>query len=100
MLSSRPSVSYDEGRLIGSGFSKTLMAVWSEQRVSSRGFENGKPLNFRCAYHGRFSCSQPLAIEKRAPDTRDPSIKSIRSSHVKIQLPRFPFGCYTNPVKW
>src|SRR4030095_4460121 len=31
------------------------------------------------------------------PDTLDPCIKSIRSSNVKIQLPSFPFGCYTNP---
>ena len=32
------------------------------------------------------------------PDTLDPCLKSIRSCNVKIQLPSFPFGCYTNPI--
>ena len=43
------------------------------------------------------SCSKPLDIEKRVPRYLDPCLKSIRSSDVKIQLPSFPFGCYTNP---
>ena len=53
MLPSRTSVSYDERYLIGNGFSKTLVAVWSEKRISRKGFENGNPLNFRCAGYGR-----------------------------------------------
>ena len=32
-----------------------------------------------------------------APDTLGPCLKNLLSSHVKTQLPRFPFGCYTNP---
>ena len=47
VLPSRMFVAYDKGCLIGSGFSKPLVAVWSEKRVSSIGFENGKPLKFR-----------------------------------------------------
>src|SRR5215831_5903007 len=44
-------------------------------------------------------CSQPLDIEKRAPRYLDPYLsRASRSSNVKIQLPSFPFGCYTNPV--
>src|SRR5712664_4758639 len=86
MLPSRTSVSYDVGRLIGSGFSKTLVAVWSEKRVSSRGFENGTPLNFRCACHGRSPAHNRSISRNERP-----------SSNVTIQLPSFPFGCYTNP---
>jgi len=44
------------------------------------------------------SCSQPLDIEKRAPRNLAPCLKNIQSSNVKIQLPSFPFGCYTNPI--
>jgi hypothetical protein len=70
MLPSRPSVSDDSGRLIGSGFSKTLVAVWSEKRVLRIGFEHGNPWNFRWHMPWPLSCSQPLDIEKRAhPDT-------------------------------
>ena len=97
MLPSRLSVSYDQGRLIGSGFSKTLVAVRSEKRVSSIGFEKGKPLNFRCACHGRSPAHNRSISRNERPDTLDPCLKSIRSSNVKIQLPSFPFGCYTNP---
>ena len=32
-------VAYDKGRRIVVGFSKTIMAVWSEKRVLSMGFE-------------------------------------------------------------
>ena len=32
------------------------------------------------------------------PNPLDPWMKSLRSSNVKIQLPSFPFGCYTNPL--
>ncbi len=97
MLPLCTSVSYDERRLIGTGFSKTLMAVWSEKRVSSMGFENGTPLNFRCACHGRSPAQNRSISRNERPDTLDPCIKSIRSSNIKIQLPSFPFGCYTNP---
>jgi hypothetical protein len=31
------------------------------------------------------------------PDTLNPGIKNIWSPSVSIQLPSFPFGCYTNP---
>src|SRR2546423_12837800 len=98
MLPSRTSISYDEGCLIGSGFSKPLVAVRSEKRVSSMGFEKGKPLNFRCACHGRSLAQNRSISRNERPDTLDPCLKIIRSSHVKIQLPRFPFGCYTNPL--
>src|SRR5712691_11711544 len=97
MLLSRPSVSYDEGRLIGSGFSKTFVAVRSEKRVLSMGFEHDKPLNFRCACHGRSPAQNRSISRNERPDTLDPCIKSIRLSNVKRQLPSFPFGCYTNP---
>ena|SRR5260221_6444439 len=39
--------------MIGSGFSKSLVAVWSEKEVSRIGFEHGNPLNFRGACPGR-----------------------------------------------
>ena len=97
LLPSRASVSYDAGHLIGSGFSKTLMALWSEKRVSSMGFENGKPLNFCCACHDHSPAHNRSISSNERPDTRDPCLKSLRSSHNKTQLPRFPFGCYTNP---
>src|SRR6266446_6073856 len=90
---SRTSVSYDEGCLIGSGFSKTLGVVWSEKRVSSRGFENGKPLNFRRACHGRSPAQNRSISRNERPDTLDPCLKSIWSSNVQIQLPSFPFIC-------
>src|SRR5438128_1274592 len=98
MLLSRTSVLSDEGRLIGSGFSKTLVAVRSEKRISSIGFENGKPLNFRCACHGRSPAHNRSIARNERPDTLDPCLKSIRLSNVSRQLPSFPFGCYTNPV--
>ena len=41
-------VAYNKGRLIVVGFSKTLMAVWSEKRILSMGFENGQSLHWRC----------------------------------------------------
>ena len=91
------SVSYDEGRLIGSGFSKTFVAVRSEKRISSMGFEKGKPLNFRCACHGRSPAQNRSISRNERSDTLDPCIKSLWSSTVRIQLPSFPFGCYTNP---
>ena len=75
------------------------MAVWSEKRVSSIGFENGKSLNFRCACDGRSSSQNRSISSNERPDTLDPCLKSLRSSHNKTQLPRFPFGCYTNPFK-
>jgi hypothetical protein len=98
ILPSRISLSYDSGRLIGSGFSKTLMAVRSEKRVSSMGFEHGKPLNFRCACHGCSPAQNRSIARNERPDTLDPCLKSIQSCNVKIQLPSFPFGCYTNPT--
>ena len=98
MLPTRPAVSDDSGRLIGSGFSKTLVAVRSEKRVLRIGFEHGHPLHFRWRMPWLLSCSKPLDIEKRAPRYLDPCLKSLWSSNVKIQLPSFPFGCYTNPI--
>ena len=74
------------------------MAVWSEKRVSSIGFENGKLLNFRCAFHGRSLAQNRSILSNGRPDTLDPCLKSSRSSNVEIQLPSFPFGCYTNPL--
>jgi hypothetical protein len=47
-LPSRMFVAYDKGRLIVVGFSKTIMAVWSEKRVLSMGVEKGKSLHCRC----------------------------------------------------
>ncbi len=74
-----------------------IRPVWSEKRVSSIGSENGKPLHFRCACHGRSPAQNRSISRNERPDTLDPCIKSIRSSNIKIQLPSFPFGCYTNP---
>ena len=62
------------------------------------GFENGKPLNLRCACHGRSPAHNRSISSNERPDTLDPCLKNLRSSHVKTQLPRFPFGCYTNPA--
>ncbi len=49
-----------------------------------------------------FSCSKPLDIKKRV--SLIPSVCASRlacHSNVQMQLPRFPFGCYTNPdVAW
>ena len=61
------------------------------------GFENGKPLNLRCACHGRSPAHNRSISSNERPDTLDPCLKNLRSSHDKTQLPRFPFGCYTNP---
>lgn len=66
ILPLRMSVSYDQRRLSGGRFSQTLVAVQSEKRVSSMGFENHKLLNLRCTGDECLSCSQPLGIEKRA----------------------------------
>jgi hypothetical protein len=90
-------VAYDKGRLIIVGFSKTIMAVWSEKRVLSMGFENGKSLNCRCTRHSLFPTQNWSISSNERPDTLNPGIKSIWSPSVSIQLPSFPFGCYTNP---
>jgi len=49
-----------------------------------------------------FSCSKPLDIKKRVPLI--PAVCASRLAchfNVQMQLPRFPFGCYTNPdVAW
>src|SRR5215831_2158345 len=97
MLPSRPPVSDDSGRLLGSGFSKTLVAVRSEKRVLRIGFEHGNPWNFRGACHGHSPAQNRSILRNERPDTLDPCLKSSRSSNVEIQLPSFPFGCYTNP---
>jgi hypothetical protein len=76
-LPSRTSISYDSGRLIGSAFSKTLMAVRSEKRVSRMGFENGKLLHFRCACHGRFPAQNRSILRNERPDTLNLGIKTI-----------------------
>src|SRR5712691_10556547 len=63
-------------------------------------FESGKPLNFRCTCHGRSPAQNRSISRNERPDTLDPCIKSIRLSNVKLQLPSFPFGCYTNPYTY
>src|SRR5205823_1072141 len=66
-LPSCTSVSDDKSCLIGSGFSKTIVAVWSEKRVSSRGFENGNPLNFRCACYDRSPAQNRSILSNKCP---------------------------------
>jgi hypothetical protein len=94
----RLSVSYDQRRLIGGRFSKTIGAIRSEKSISIIGFEKGKLLNLRCACHGRCLAHNRSISRNERSDTLDPCIKSILSSIVQIQLPSFPFGCYTNPL--
>ena len=48
--------------------------------------------------HGRSLDQNRSISSNERPDTLDPCLKNLRSSHVKTQLPRFPFGCYTNPA--
>ena len=62
-------------------------------------FENGKSLNFRCACHSHSPAQNRSIASNERPDTLNPGIKSIWSPSVSIQLPSFPFGCYTNPVE-
>ena len=98
ILLSRMSVSCDQECLSGDGFSKTILLVRNEKRVSSIGFEKSKPLNlcYSCSGHSASHNRSISRIER--PDILNPCLRSIRSSNVKIQLPSFPFGCYTNPV--
>ena len=49
---------------------------------------------------GRYVHHNRSISRNERPDILDPRLKSIRSSNVKIQLPSFPFGCYTNPFLW
>src|SRR4030095_15894805 len=70
----------------------------SEKSVSTIGFEKGKLLNLRCACHGRCLAHNRSLSRNERSDTLDPCIKSTLSSIVQIQLPSFPFGCYTNPL--
>jgi hypothetical protein len=93
----RLSVSYNERRRIGSCFSKTIVAIRSEKSISIIGFEKGKLLNLRCACHGRCLAHNRSISRNARSDTLDPCIKSSWLSIVQIQLPSFPFGCYTNP---
>jgi hypothetical protein len=88
----------DQRRLIGSRLSKTIVAIRSEKSISIMGFEKGKLLNLRCACHGRCRAHNRSISRNERSDILDPCLKSIRSSNVKIQLPSFPFGCYTNPL--
>src|SRR5712692_2893813 len=73
------SVSHDQGCLIGSGSSKTLVAVQSEKRVSSMGCEKGKPLSFRCPCHGHSPAHNRSISRNERPDTLDPCIKIVWS---------------------
>ena len=61
------------------------------------GFEYGNPLNFRCACHGRSPAQNRSLLRNERPATFPPGLQSLRSANVTIQLPSFPFGCYTNP---
>jgi hypothetical protein len=93
----RLSVSYNERRRIGSCFSKTIVAIRSEKSISIIGFEKGKLLNLRCACHGRCLAHNRSISRNARSDTLDPCIKSSWLSIVQMQLPSFPFGCYTTP---
>jgi len=98
MLPSRTSVSYGVGRLIGSRFSKTIVAIRSEKSISIMGFEKGKLLNLRRACHARRLAHNRSISRNARSDTLDPCLKISWLSIVQIQLPSFPFGCYTNPI--
>jgi hypothetical protein len=91
------SVSCDQECLSGDDFSKTILSVRSEKRVSRRGFEKSKPLNLYSSYPGPSASHNRSISRNERSDTLDPCIKSSWSSIVQIQLPSFPFGCYTNP---
>jgi hypothetical protein len=97
ILLSRMSVSCDQECLSGDDFSKTILSVRSEKRVSRRGFEKSKPLNLYSSYPGPSASHNRSISRNERSDTLDPCIKSSWSSIVQIQLPSFPFGCYTNP---
>jgi hypothetical protein len=83
----RISVSDDQRRLIGNGFSKTLVAVWSEKRISIIGFEKGKPLNLRCACHGRSLAHNHSLLRNGHLDT---SIRISRASGRPTSKSNFP----------
>ena len=65
--------------------------------VIEAGFENGTPLHFRCACHGRSPAHNRSLLRNERPATFPAGLQSLRSANVTIQLPSFPFGCYTNP---
>ena len=61
--------------------------------------EKGKPLNFRCACHGRSPAQNRSISRNERSDTFDPYIKSIWSSNVQIQLPVFRSAATQTPKK-
>jgi hypothetical protein len=86
------SVSYDQRRLIGSRFSRTIVALRSEKSISIIGFEKGKLLHFRCACHGRClahnrSISRHERLHTLAPLSRasgDPTSKFASQFSVRL----------------
>ena len=83
----RLSVSYDQRRLIGSRFSKTIGAIWSEKSISIIGFEKRKLLNLRCACH-RLCLAHNRSISRNGhPDT---SIRVSRASGRPTSKSNFP----------
>jgi hypothetical protein len=78
----RLSVSYDQRRLIGSRFSKTIGAIRSEKSISIIGFEKGKLLPLRCACHRRCLAHNRSILRNERPDTLNPGIKTIWSPSV------------------
>jgi hypothetical protein len=71
------SVSCDQECLSGDGFSKTILAVRSEKRVSSIGFEKSKPLNLRYSCLGHSASHNRSILRNERPDTLNPAIKTI-----------------------
>ena len=61
------------------------------------GFEKGKLLNLRCTCYGRWLAHNRSLLRNERPVPLPAGLQSLRSANVTIQLPSFPFGCYTNP---
>src|SRR5712691_10702161 len=101
------SVSHDQGLLIGTGFSKTLVAVQREKSVSSMGFEKGKPLNFRCPCHGHSPAHNRSVLsmlpnayrhDATSGDARSRNLCSIYGSHHHTPESKVPEIRPTNPL--
>jgi hypothetical protein len=66
----------DQRRLIGSRFSKTIVAIRSEKSIAIIGFEKGTRLHLRCACHGRCRAHNRSISRTKRSDTLDPCLNN------------------------